>query len=86
MAIEPSNAFATPGEIARLANVSEHRVQYLIRSRNLKPIGRAGHIRVFGPEDGVLPADVKKVILSTPVRAVGRWPSKDSWELSVNGG
>ena len=30
--------------------ISLHRVDYLVRSRNIQPIARAGHLRVFGEE------------------------------------
>ena len=37
----------TVGEIARRLQTKVHRVEYIIRSRNIQPIGWAGHARVF---------------------------------------
>jgi DNA-binding transcriptional MerR regulator len=41
----------TVGEIARRNGVSVHKVEYVIRSRNMQPAARAGNARVFGAED-----------------------------------
>ena len=43
---EPSSLL-TVGEIARRSQTKVHRVEYIIRSRNIQPIGWAGHARVF---------------------------------------
>ncbi len=40
----------TPGEIARKCRSPLHRVDYVIRARNLQPTARAGAIRVFTAE------------------------------------
>jgi hypothetical protein len=40
----------TVGEIARRLNEPLHRVEYVIRSRNIKPSALAGNCRVFGEE------------------------------------
>jgi len=37
----------TVGEIARRLNAKVHRIEYIIRSRNIEAIGWAGHARVF---------------------------------------
>jgi len=37
----------TPGSIASELGESEHRVRYIIRTRDIRPTSRAGHIRVF---------------------------------------
>ena len=37
----------TVGEIARRSQTKVHRVEYIIRSRNIQPLGWAGHARVF---------------------------------------
>jgi DNA-binding transcriptional MerR regulator len=37
----------TIGEIARRLTVPPHRVEYIIRAREIKPCGRAGNARVF---------------------------------------
>jgi hypothetical protein len=42
----------TIGEIARRLNVPKHRVEYIIRARDIKPCGWAGNARVF-PEKAV---------------------------------
>jgi DNA-binding transcriptional MerR regulator len=41
----------TVGEIARRHNVPIHRVEYVIRSRGIQPVGRAGNARVFAERD-----------------------------------
>ena len=41
----------TVGEIARRIGQPLHRVEYLIRSRNIQPTGIAGNVRVFSDED-----------------------------------
>jgi hypothetical protein len=43
--------FPTVGEIARRLNKPLHRVEYVIRSRNIAPFGRAGSARVFTDAD-----------------------------------
>lgn len=37
----------TVGEIARSLDVAIHRVEYVIRTRKITPVGWAGHARVF---------------------------------------
>lgn len=37
----------TVGEIARRLGTKVHRVEYVIKSRKVQPIGWAGHARVF---------------------------------------
>jgi len=44
-------AAPTIGEIARRLGVAVHRVEYVIRTRNLRPAARAGNIRVFSETD-----------------------------------
>jgi hypothetical protein len=41
----------TVGEIARRLGHPVHRVEYVIRSRRIRPTGRAGNCRVFAEED-----------------------------------
>ncbi len=41
----------TVGEIARRLDTKVHRVEYIIRSRSIEPIGWAGHARVFSASD-----------------------------------
>jgi hypothetical protein len=41
----------TVGVIARRLNVPVTRVEYLIRSRRIEPIGMAGNARVFSETD-----------------------------------
>ena len=41
----------TVGEIARRLGQPLHRVEYVIRSRNILPAGWAGHARVFRDAD-----------------------------------
>lgn len=40
----------TVGELARRARVPVHRVTYVIETRGIEPIGRAGRARVFSQE------------------------------------
>jgi hypothetical protein len=42
---------ATVGEIARRLVQPVHRVEYVIRSRKITPISRAGNARVFADAD-----------------------------------
>ena len=46
-----SVAYPTVGEIARRLEVPVHRVEYVVRTRQIDPIGMAGNARVFGAED-----------------------------------
>jgi hypothetical protein len=39
--------FLTVGAIAARLEQPIHRIQYLIHSRGLRPVGRAGNLRVF---------------------------------------
>ena len=39
------------GEIARRLGQEVHRIEYVIRSRNIRPVGWAGHARVFRDAD-----------------------------------
>ena len=41
----------TVGEIARRLGQEDHRIEYVIRSRNIRPVGWAGHARVFRDAD-----------------------------------
>ena len=41
----------TVGEIARRLSQPLHRVEYIIRARDLRPVGRAGNARVFSEAD-----------------------------------
>ena len=41
----------TTGEIARRLDERTHRVEYIIKSRGIRPAGRAGHLRVFTAQD-----------------------------------
>lgn len=41
----------TVGEIARRLNEPLHRVEHVLRTRNIKPIGLAGNCRVYAEGD-----------------------------------
>ncbi len=41
----------TVGQIARRLGLAVHRVEYVIRSRRIRPSGWAGHSRVFSEAD-----------------------------------
>ena len=45
--MDPSSQIASLGEIARRLNVPIHRVEYVIRSRNIKPLLVAGGRRFY---------------------------------------
>ncbi len=40
----------TVGVIAEKLNLPLHRVEYLVKSRNIQPVERAGNLRVFSPD------------------------------------
>jgi len=48
---EGTRSFRTIGEVVRRLGVPRHRVEYVIRTRNIKGIGWAGHARVFSEAD-----------------------------------
>ena len=48
----------TVGVIAHRLSVPVHRVEYAIRSRNIRPRGRAGNARVFTE------ADLRRIVVS----------------------
>jgi hypothetical protein len=50
MSDNSSNREPTVGEIARLLNAQLHRVDYVIRSRRIRPTRIAGNCRVFSEE------------------------------------
>lgn len=37
----------TVGEISRRLGAPQHRIEYIVRSRDIRPVSRAGNIRVF---------------------------------------
>lgn len=41
----------TVGEISRRTGAPVHRIEYVIRSRDIQPAGRAGNLRVFTEAD-----------------------------------
>lgn len=45
-----ANCIPTIGEIARRLGVPSHRVEYVIRARDIQPCGWAGNARVFTEE------------------------------------
>lgn len=52
----------TVGEIARRLGESLHRIEYVIRSRNIQPASRAGHVRIFAEADVAHIADELRLI------------------------
>jgi hypothetical protein len=46
-----SSRLLTVGEIARRTGSSIHKVAYVLRSRKIKPVGRAGIARVYSEGD-----------------------------------
>lgn len=47
----PASNVPTVGEIARRLGEPIFRVQYVIRSRDIHPVGRAGNARIFNEAD-----------------------------------
>lgn len=41
------NNFITAGTMAERLGVPLHKIQYVLRSRNIKPVGKAGTLRVY---------------------------------------
>lgn len=41
----------TVGQIARRLNEPLHRIEYVIRTRDIQPVSRAGNVRVFSDAD-----------------------------------
>ncbi len=58
-------AMPTVGEIARRLGVPTHRVEYIIRSRDIQPFGWAGNARVFDEAAAKVIGDELKVIGAT---------------------
>ncbi|MSO37798.1 MAG: MerR family transcriptional regulator [Acidimicrobiia bacterium] len=58
-------AIPTIGEIARRIGVPQHRVEYVIRARNITPCGWAGNARVFSDADVERIADELRDIENT---------------------
>ena len=57
MMCETVSHMPTVGEIAKRLGVGLHRIQYVIRSRRIRPAGLAGNARVFSNEDVSVIAD-----------------------------
>ncbi len=51
MLMTEPEALLTVGEIARRLGRELHRVEYVIRTRKIRPVGWAGHARVFRDAD-----------------------------------
>ena len=51
MMCETVSHMPTVGEIAKRLGVGLHRIQYVVRSRRIRPAGLAGNARVFSNED-----------------------------------
>jgi hypothetical protein len=45
--MSPDTTRKTIGDIAREQGASIHRVEYVVRTRDIRPVGRAGIIRLF---------------------------------------
>ncbi len=55
-------AMPTIGEITRRYSVATHRVEYIIRARDIRPCGWAGNARVFGDEAvKTIAAELKRI-------------------------
>lgn len=56
------NTLWTVARIAAHLSVDRHRIEYLIDSRGIKPIARAGIARIFAPADvDRLEREIKKI-------------------------
>lgn len=54
----------TVGKLAEACGCAIHKVEYLLLSRGIKPVMRAGNYRVFAPEVvDVLKAELEKIEL-----------------------
>lgn len=64
------NEFITVGTIAKRSGIPVHTCQYILRSRNIEPIGRAGILRVYDSSavDLVL-AEHKKPLSARVIRS-----------------
>jgi DNA-binding transcriptional MerR regulator len=52
----------TIGEIARRLGVAVHRVEYVVRTRNIQPVSRAGNLRVFSePDIDFVGAEIRRI-------------------------
>jgi hypothetical protein len=52
----------TVGEIARREGVPIHRVEYLIRARDIRPIGRAGSAFIYSEADAdLITAELRRI-------------------------
>jgi hypothetical protein len=67
----------TVGEIARRLGQPLHRVEYVIRSRNILPAGWAGHARVFRDADLTRIASELKRIERERARSQAEWLVKE---------
>ena len=57
-----SEPFLTVGAIARQLGRPIHRIEYVIRSRRIRPAGWAGHARVFRDSDlAVIAAELRRI-------------------------
>jgi hypothetical protein len=52
----------TVGEIARREGVPIHRVEYLIRARGIRPVGRAGAAYIYSEVDAdLITAELRRI-------------------------
>ena len=66
------SSLPTVGEIAHRLGQPIHRIDYIIRTRELQPIGWAGNARIFADEDVALVARELRRIDEMRVVDVGR--------------
>jgi hypothetical protein len=58
----PTETLLTIGEIARRLGQELHRIEYVIRSRNIQPASWAGHARVFREADlGRIASELRRI-------------------------
>jgi len=72
----------TIGEIARRLGVAVHRVEYVVRSRDLAPVSWAGNCRVFSEADvAFIGAQIRRID-AREVRCLGHFPSFSCLDLA----
>ena len=75
---ERTSLLATVGEIARRLGEPTHRIQYIVRTRRIRAISRAGNLRVFSE------GDVARIARELERMATER-AHHENWEIEPGG-
>ena len=60
--IDPCPRLATTGEIAKILGRPTHKVEYVVRTRGIRPSARVGNLRVFSQADvDYVAAELKRI-------------------------